>query len=307
VIVNIYDKTGLVVDTTEINDTISYVSGRVSKSDKGVYYKGAGVPYERHLSLNPDKHVVVKEKSPVFYCGYSVVNPKWEGKTGIFQERYQPYFNDFIGSCGPKELNLISHSEEFEMSSVKVLDCVEYDKANNQRYFVVNYDCDRKRYLDDGSPTQLIELLDYMVCNNWNFPWDKTAINDISACGRVSDVADMFKSDKLRHKLGTVYSVLYSLSKLAPQKYRVFLKELGLNHNNAMDYVFITMAILERNGIDTTPMIKGNDEYDAYCSILLNYLLLGRNCAHVEDKHYGDKVKIAYVNRQKLAINKGKE
>jgi hypothetical protein len=295
----IYNKEGNQVFDITIDDSINYISGRVSQSDKGYYYKGVGVPYKAHAVVNPGPALNILGRDPVFYCGYSCERPQWKGKVGIFQDRYQPYFSDFIGSCGPKELKLIKHSELFERSSVKVLDCIEYDEKNNQRYFIVDYKCGRRRYISEGNPKELSDLISYMIVSDWNFPWDKTAINDISFDGRVSDVADMFISSKLKHKVGTVYSILYSLSKLSPIKYSDLLKYLGMKHNNDMDYLFIAASLLDKNGINISNLFKGSTEYKVYRNILLNYLMEGRNCGHVEDKKHGDKVMQQYISMYK--------
>jgi hypothetical protein len=257
-----------------------------------------GVPYKQHITTDSNYKNIIG-KSDIFYCGYIVENPNFRNKVGIFQDRYQPYFTDFIGTCGPKEKKLIRHSSVFERSSVEVLDCVDYDLENNQSYYKLNYKCGRKRYVDGGSPKDLLNLINYMVQEGWNFPWDKTAINDISYNGLVSDVADMFESRQVKHQLGTVYSILYSLSKIDKTKYLEFLKSLKLKHNNDMDYIFLSIYLLRENNVNVDLLFskKCKDDFSLYKNVIRNFLMQGRNCAHVEDKTLGDKVSSQYITR----------
>jgi hypothetical protein len=182
-----------------------------------------------------------------------------------------------------------------------VLDYVEYDKLNKQYYFKVNYSCGRQKYIDAGDPNKLIELLDYLAVSGWNFPWDKASINDVTYDGRVSDVADMFESKQLKHRLGTIYSVLYSLGKLDQVKYKEFLAANNYKHRNDMDYVFIALSILDKNGANIDGLFpkKEVSEYDVYKHILKHCLIQGRNCAHVEDNRHGEKVKKMFIARIK--------
>lgn len=296
-IVPIYNRSGEQVSEIVIDANLTHVSGRVSLSDKGHYYKGVGVPYRSHAVVNPGPDVNIIGKDPVFYCGYTCENPNWKGKAGIFQDRYQPYFSDFIGSCGPKELRLIEHSRQFDRSSVRVLDCVDYDKENNQRYFILDYECKRRRYLDGGDPKELGDLIDYMVLNGWNFPWDKAAIRDISFDGRVSDVADMFRSKDPIHRFGTVYSILYSLATLDFKKYTEFVRSVKLKHSGDIDFPMLALALLDKNGVDVNLLLpkKATDNFMVYEYLVGKKLIYGTNCAHVESKAYGDKVIQGYV------------
>ena len=298
-VIPIYNTDGIKVNTLETNDNLSFVSGRVSKGNN-CYYKGVGSPYGGCSMLTTNGHKIISESS-VFYYGYNVINEKLQGKFGIFQEKFQPYFSDFIGSCGPKELKLIDNSKQCQRSSVEVLDYVEYDKPNKQYYFKVNYSCGRYKYLEGGNPKQLADLLDYLAVSGWNFPWDKTSINDVTYDGRVSDVADMFESKQLKHRLGTIYSVLYSLGKLNQVKYHEFLVANNYKHRNDMDYIFIALLILDKNGVNIDGFLpkQSDSEYKIYRHILEQHLIQGRNCAYVEDSKHGDKVKKMFIERVK--------
>jgi hypothetical protein len=222
----------------------------------------------------------VTRRSDVFYCGYHAVSPAYTGKYGIIQRRYQPYFSDFIGSCGPKELAILRNSKEFMLSAVEVKDYIEYDPKHHQYYFVLNYKNGRSDYLDGGKPEALLELLKYMATEGWCFPWDKTSIKDIGADGLVHDVADLFRSKDVVNVFGSTYSVLYSLSKLSPEKYEEV---------TSIPPILATAMILNTCGFEISP-----DEEDGY--YIKNLLIPGRNCAHVENKSIGDNVKAQYLD-----------
>ena len=296
-LIPVYNKLGQQVSTINISDKLTFVSSRVSKGESGVYYKGVGSMYNTHSSLNANGHKVLGN-SPIFYYGYVVQNEKMAGKFGILQEKFQPYFSDFCGSCGPKELRLLDNAK-CEKSSVNVLDVVNYDKDNKQYYFKLEYDCNRVKYLQSGHPNKLFELMCYMVNEGWNFPWDKGSINDVSACGRISDIADMFQSKTLKHRLGTIYSLLYSLGKLNRHKYNEFLAANNYQHRNDMDYVFIALSILDSNGVNIDGLMpkRAENDYQIYKHVVGNHLIQGQNCAYVEDSKYGDAVKKMFIER----------
>jgi hypothetical protein len=291
----VYNTEGKIVNNLKIDDELTYLSGRVHKG-KTVYYKGLGVPYSGHSVMNINSYDDYSnvQKSNVFYIGYAVSKKCFEGKTGIFQERYQPFFPDFIGSCGIKEGTIVLNSSTFKLSSVDVIDCVEYDAENQQYYYSLDYRCGRKSYLNhDGDPYKLVELIDYMLVNDWNFLWDKGSINDISFDGRVSDVADLFVSKDLKHKLGTVYSVLYSLEKLDRKKYDEVLNVYGFDHRDQRSFIFNSIKILDRNDININELFTEKTINKIYKSIVLNYLVNGKNCAYCACdlyKNNGDKI-----------------
>lgn len=301
-LINVYDKQGEVVDKLEFTERLTYLSGRVSKSESGLYYKGVGVPYSRQLCAEPNGHRVLG-KAEVFYCGYECQNENYLGKFGIFQETYQPYFSDFIGSCGPKELSIIRNSREFERSAVEVFDCINYDETNRQFYFEMNY-VTRKGYIWDDQPEQLYALMQYMVAEGWNFPWDKASIKDIVVGGLVSDVADMFRSKDLIHQIGTVYSVVYSLSKLSKKAFVSFCDYLHINIINDRQIPNLVVLLLEQFGVDTDPLFNGiaEDNHDWYYHFVGDALIRGRNCAYVEDWDYGAKVRDEYVDKFRQVV-----
>lgn len=297
-IIPIYDTQGEKVDQLEIADDLEFIDGRVSKG-KNSYYKGVGVNYTRQsMPSIPNDEYKILSKSDVFYVGYIVAKKCFHGKFGIFQEKYSHFYPDFIGACSIKEGLIVLNSITFPLSSTEVVDYVEFDTVNKQSYYELLYKCDRKKYLNEGDPSKLRELIDYTVKNDWNFLWDKGTIRDISANGLVTDVADMFKSDDIIHKVGSVYSVLYSLGRFNKTKYLEFIKHNGLNHIDDRSFVFNTIKLLELNGIDIEPLLKYPDTNRTYRHIVLNYILNGKNCAYCACDMfapYGEIVKKQYI------------
>jgi hypothetical protein len=300
-IVHIFDVNGQRVDGIEIDDTLTYVNGRVSKGEKH-YYKGAGMPYACHIlppNPNMDGYTAIEDPG-IFYLGPVVQKHCFMNKTGIFQEIYQPQFTDFIGSCGVKELSIIENSMEFEKSSPYIHKAVNYDTVNGQYYFIMDYKCGRVKYLKNGNPKDLLDLLEYMIASNWNFVWDKQSIEDISYNGLVTDVGDIFYSKELMSKIGTVYSVIYSLGIIDHARYQELIKLAGLAHGSRMSYVFNTLKLLNKFGVQT----KWNHDIEAYKDIVMNYLVVGRNCGDCCFISVGDEIRERYIaqTRQQLKL-----
>lgn len=299
---NVYSAAGDIVDCVVLNDAVTFIGGRVSKGSKH-YYKGVGLPYKTHYidtSKFDNQYILVKDPD-VFYLGLEVSKQQFANKFGVFQEKYQPQFSDFIGTCGVKELDIIGNSVEFEKSSVDVIKSHHYDKTNNQYYFELNYKCNRVKYLQQGVSKNLYQLIEYMVKNNWNFIWDKNTIADISYNGLVTDVGDIFQSSSLTNKVGTVYSILYSLGKANKTKYMYFLKYAGLQHTTDMDYVLNTVELLRKNDVDVSELIRYNTK-DTYINVVLNYLVVGRNCGHCSFVGLGDQIRDTYVEQTKKQL-----
>ena len=303
-VIPIYSVNGDFVNELVIKEKLKYISGRVSKG-KQHYYKGVGMPYSHHYkrdisNLSSNEYNFLGHTN-IFYLGYGVENKSWKNKFGIFQERYQPFFPDYIGGCGIKERAITPNSTAFKKSSVDILDVILYDKENQQYYFKMDYRCNRKNYIkDNGSPEKLCELIEYMIDNDWNFLWDKNSINDITPEGLVSDVADLFISDELEHQFGSVYSVFYSLHKSCQKSYEEFLKYMGLKHTDKKSFVFNTIKILDDNGIDTKPLTIHDNDNANYVHSIMYYLLNGKNCAYCSCDMFlaeGELVKRDYWNK----------
>ena len=116
-ITSIYDTQGTEVNRLEIDDDLIHCGGRVWKGNKH-YYKGLGIPYSHHQLLEKDitddSEFDMIQNTNIFYLGYSVCRKSWKNKVGIFQERYQPFFPDFIGACSVKEKTISGNSRCFK-------------------------------------------------------------------------------------------------------------------------------------------------------------------------------------------------
>lgn len=295
---------GSVSGQLEINDSIHHVSGRTSVGDK-YYYKGVGAEYKGHASLSPAESETIIGDNPVFYYGYDVVNPNWEGKFGIFCNKYQPFFSDFIGSCGPKEHNIFKMSN-FSRSALSVKDYVEFDSVNKQGYYILEYRSKRDSILDGGNLRGLADLMAALLDEGLNLPWDKTSIRDINSEGFVTDVADMFFSKNIEHRFGTIYSILYSLYVLNLGLYVEFIKSMGIVYSGLGDIPFVCMLLLNSRGMDVPNKSIFKVKGDLYVHLIGNVLLRGRNCASVEHIDLGNDVMIQYLDRfsQSLPENK---
>jgi hypothetical protein len=298
--IGIYNTNGSVADVLTLPFSVDVIEGRTAYNKRlDVYYKGIGVNYKQHSVLAPRENDKVICENPVFYYGKIVQNRNWIGKFGIFKDRYQPYFSDFIGSCGPKEAAIIQNSKDFFRSSVIVEDYFEYDTENHQSYYILSYPKGRTGYIDDGEPRKLVRLLRYMVAEGWNFPWDKAAIRDITANGEVHDVADLFKSKDPVDQYGTIYAALYSLFVCDKIKFQDFIKHFMLVCRGLSDIPFLALQMLKGFNVNIEGFFNKTIKQDSdfYIHLVGNYLLRGRNCAAVEDESKRRLVSHQYVDR----------
>lgn len=293
--INVYDANGNKVNEIEVGEPTQLLHyDRVSKGDK-FWYKGAGIIYDSHYLPRPQmtsEYEFVSE-GETWYVGNVVKKKCFVGKQGIFMERHQAQFNDFIGSCGVRELSIIENSEFFRaFSDIEVIKANLWDKENKQYWFKLRYLSNRIKYTDKPNPEWLWDLIAYMIQNDWNFNWDKNSISDISYNGTVTDVADIFKSRELNHKLGTVYSILYSLNHFSPRLMLELLINYGLYHVDSRDFINNSIKVLANNGIDVSS-IQGA----SYEDIILDHLIMGRNCGDCTDVGLGDSIRKTYLNQ----------
>jgi len=285
----VYNRQGEHVASFTVPHDIEFVSGRTSRSGD-IFYKGVGAPYRCHFTRDPEAPGV-RGRADVFYAGFWAVDPCFEGKYGIFQQRYQPYFRDWIGACGPKEEKIVPHSRDFPLSAITVVDQVTFDRQHRQSYYVLKYKTGREPFLEGGDFQVLQELLKTMIRFGWNFPWDKAAIRDVTKDGMISDVADLFRSKKLKHQLGTVYAVIYSLHSLLPAQYR------NLFGNTTP--IYASVSLLAELGVKLPGSMAGKKTKREISQAALKLLVEGRSCAGIEDKVFGETVREQYRNQIK--------
>ena len=313
--VPIYNTEGVQVDSFHIDDTLEYVNGRVNKGEKG-YYKGSGVPYRSHNILNEqltDEYKVLDE-GLVFYSGSMVEKACYVGKTGIFQERYGCVFPDWIGTCSSREVQIFENlydEHAFEFNDIECLGWEYIDEDAGQIMIKCDYKSERKPWLESQDMLGLMDLMVYMIESGWNFPWDKASILDISYKCLVTDVADIFHSHDLMHKLGGIYSILYSLGQTSRELYEMFCVTHGLPCTSVADYVIATLMILDRNGEDIRELLVGSPQ-QIYQNIVENYLVQGKNCGYCgvgsckgrmdDNLGYGDRIKAQYIQQAKSML-----
>lgn len=310
-IVPVYDHRGDERYGIPIHDRLTFISGRVCKGESGLYYKGTGTLYRNHSVLDPTDYPADHKTSEVFYYGYTVSNRNWVGKFGIFPEKMQPYFSDMIGACGPKELKIIKNSTDFMMSSVRVDNVVNWTEGfNKQYYFVLHYDCGRRKYIDDPNPDLLLVLLEYMIGSEWCAPWDKGFIGDITADGRVSDVADLFRSRLFKHRLGTVYAAFYSLWQRNKAEFIRIANKFGWNNVPTVDGlwagVYIVSLAARFIGEHRIHQPKRSDMFALADAFIGKQLIKGRNCGAVENVANGTKIAKQYQKRYRRIISETK-
>ena len=278
--VSIYDRSGSVVDILELPEPVSHVSGRTGVGETGVYYKGVGATYRAHCVLDPEGFPDAKPAG-VFYYGHVVSVMEWAGKFGIFKARLQPYFSDMIGSCGPKELSIVEKAKAVPVSCVDVLGVHPIESLDDQYYIALRYRSKRSQWVETGLTKNLRETLLALASSGWCFPWDKAAIRDVNADGSVTDVADMFASDDPIHIFGSTYAVLYSLLRVAPQRFRTFLNHMRFQYVDERSIPTMALAIMAEAGLDTSFAFPNTarDEWDIYYHMVANCLMAGRNCA----------------------------
>jgi hypothetical protein len=146
-----------------------------------------------------------------------------------------------------------------------------------------------------------------MLSDGWCTPWDKGFISDITNDGRVSDVADLFKSTVLKHRVGTIYAAFYSLWKKNKAEFERLAKEFGWKNIPRVDGlwagVYIAyMAFAFSVGLQCSEP-KRNEMLELADSLIGNCLVKGRNCAAVENIKHGKRVAKEYYKRFRRIYN----
>ena len=131
-------------------------------------------------------------------------------------------------------------------------------------------------------------LIAYVLMNDFNTAWDKNLWGDIYAYGYVKDIADWFISDKLNHKIGTMYALLNSLYRADLTLYaQLLLKCFGEYSFEKYKILYYSALLVERyceelvqkEGISLTKL----DE-ETYERLLL-LLFSGKACCHLENEN----------------------
>jgi hypothetical protein len=289
--VMVIDKGLRIVTEVELSERVVWVGGRSGIGESGLWYKGIGTVYSYHYAKERDDKCVVVDRG--VYDSYVVQYRPWVNKFGIFQERMQWYFSEWIGGAGKREEKIIRNADEFSFSAVRVVDVIQVMDMHN--VYVLEMKGGKRVCEDVG---KIMRLLDMMLSSGWNFPWDKGAIRDINEEGLVTDVADLFRSDDVKHKFGTVYAMLYSmrvlLSDVAEEFGRRFKVSLELK-----ELPFTCLRVMKKLGQDISEIWDGKIKWswDGYKSLVLDVLMEGVNCAGLEFSKYGEEVKKWYKRK----------
>ena len=287
--VRVIDKSLRVVVEKELPEVVYWVSGRSGVGgESGLWYKGVGTLYQSHFARVADGYKVIGVAT---YGGYSVQYTSWVNRFGVFMERMQWYFSEWIGGAGKRERRIVENAKVFPLSAVKVVDIIPV--VDDHNVYVLEVNGGKGICRDIG---KILHLLGVMLSNGWNFPWDKGAIRDVNVEGLVTDVADLFKSDDIKCKFGTVYAILYSMRQLIPGLAKRFEEEVGVSLE-LKELPFSCLKVMKMLGCDISEIWRKKKleySWDEYKKLVLDVLIDGVNCAGLEFSDFGDEVKKWY-------------
>lgn len=275
-------------------------SKRGGFSDSGLYYKGAGIRYRSHLVNDCRPETKLLSKTNIIYEKYAVCYPKLVGRFGIFQFPHQEVFSDREGGCGKKEMRLAENQKNFERSAIEEITDVIPTGIEDHNIFVYRL----KKVKSE--PLDIINLIEYVLQENYNTAWDKNLRSDIYSYSYIRDVADWFISEKLCHKLGTVYALLNAVYNEDVYWYSMLLKETLDTYNCEKILILYFSALLvnkycpelfavpEYDIHDVTPELMGN---------LFRLLFLGKACCHLENEAQWEWVREYYNARIENYVN----
>lgn len=292
--VPIYNLNGDKIEEIVLPEAIVTIpSKRVGVSDNEIYYKGAGIIYQSHYVNKCKRNEKIVGRTNIVYENLKVCYPWLVGKFGIFTFSHQECFSDFEGGCGKKEKNLIDMCKRFELSAIKEIVDVISIGINEHNIFVYKLR-ETKTEISD-----LVELIEYVLINDFNTAWDKNLWSDIYCFKYVRDLADWFVSPSLCHKLGTIYALLNSLYNSDVYIYCNLLKKLLKVNNCERNFILYFSALIVYK---FCPQLFDN-EMDI-CNLtpqlyekLLKYLFVGNACCHLENDREWGWVREHYISR----------
>lgn len=294
-IVPVYSITGKKEHEIILPEKIMPVSSkRGGFSNRDMYYKGAGIVYQCHFTnqCGPEVHLV--NQTNILYEKYQVCYPNLAGRFGIFLFPHQPVFSDLEGGCGKKETRLLENQKLFERTAIEEIANVISTGLEDHNIFVYRM---KKR---TGEPLDVVNLIEYFLCENYNTAWDKNLWADIYCYSYVRDVADWFVSDKLCHKLGTVYALLHSIYDSDVYLYSMILRYiLGIYNSERLFILYFSALIVNKycpglfhewkqDLTEATPELNRE---------LLGLLFSGKACCHLENDGEWNWVREYYYAR----------
>lgn len=288
--VAIYDIKGNVISEVRLPEKIMAIPAkRTGIAESGLYYKGSGVVYQKHLVNEINADVKLLGKSGIIYEKYIVTYPNLIGKYGIFEFRHQPMFDDMEGACGTKEKKIIENAGKFELSAIdEVVNVIDTGIMNSSIYVY-------KLKKVNASPDDITELIEYVLTNNYNTAWDKNLWSDIYCYKYVRDVADWFESDEVNHKIGTIYALLNSLYAEDIYLYlQLIYKMFGKCSANKQYVIYYSGMIVNKFCKDKLNIDL--EKYDDETRLkLLKLLVSGKACCHLTEDENWNWVRKVYL------------
>lgn len=277
-IVPIYDADGKKIHEVKLPErVIPLPYKRTAVSDNGIYYKGCGIVYRKHMVNQQENNMRILGHSGIIYEKYVVSYTNLVGRFGIFAFPHQPIFSDWEGTCGKKELKLLENQKQFEMSAIQEITAViptGIKDSNIYAYRLKNV---------KAEPMDIIKLIEYVLTENFNTAWDKNLWADIFCYQYVRDVADWFRSSDACHKLGTIFALLNSLYNSDVYLYTMLLREtLDIINTEKIYIPYFSAQIVNKYCPGVFDLDIDNDCVDTYAE-LLRLLFSGKACCHLED------------------------
>lgn len=301
-VVPIYNSLGEKLDEIILREKIMPIpTKRGGFAESGNYYKGAGIVYRNHLECDNkyaeknNSQAQIIGRTGLVYENLVACYTELVGRFGIFTFKHQPIFSDYEGGCGIKEKKLEAHQKAFELNAIdEILNVIPTGIANHSIY------CYRLKNLK-GNIKDTVNLIRYVLENDWNTAWDKNLWEDIECFGYVRDVADWFKSVEFKHKLGTMYALLNSLYRIDKRMYASLLLEM-LNYYDfdKKRVLFLSAEIVKKYCTrfkDTEYDYNLDDEN--WFERLYKNLVSGKSCCHLEDNMKWNWVREYYLNKTK--------
>lgn len=291
-VIPIFDVGGRQIDAVRLPEKITPLPAkRTGISDRGVFYKGAGIVYQKHLANECGKGLSILAPSKILYEKYFVCYPNLRGKFGIFTFSHQPTFSDYEGACGQKETKLPEMNQRFALSAIEeIVDVIDtgLKKTNIYAYTLKNV---------RSGPMDTVNLIEYVLAHDYNTAWDKNLWSDIYCYQYVRDLADWFISDRFCHKLGTVYALLNSVYVQDVYLYAQLLKQiLGITNGEKNKVLYYSACIVKKFCRTEIPLDFGPFRIELY-GALLQQLFQGKACCHLEADAPWQWVRDYYINR----------
>lgn len=287
----IYDIDGSVSGEVKLPERIMAIPAkRTGISETGLYYKGSGIVYQKHLvnEISPDVKLI--GKSGIVYEKYVVTYPNLIGKYGIFKFPHQPVFYDLEGACGTKEKRILKNINNFELSAIdEIINVINIEDIDSCVYVY------RMKKVN-ASPDDITELIEYVLTSDYNTAWDKNLWSDVYCYKYIRDVADWFVSKQANHKLGTIYALLNSLYSSDIYLYlQLIYRIFGKCNSNKQYVIYYSGLIVNKfcNGILNIDLCSFNQEVR---EALMKQLFSGKACCHLEADNSWDWVRRYYLD-----------